>query len=126
MLHRIIHAAIISHLRTHLTNSALADQIVTWSDDLMLRRIFLNYRGERGLRLTQFGQQLMQCCFQCFEFKNSKGEVPSSHLLFLDSHAKMPYFYNDKLLVIYDPRFAVFLRLVNGELATLVEINLVD
>lgn len=122
-----VHAAIIADLRTRLAASPFAVRIAAWNDAQLLHRTFFNYRGMRGLRLTQFGQQLMRSCFQCYEFVNkSGGAIPAAHLLFLDSHAKMPYFWDRDKLIVYDKKFAVYLRLVGGDIATLVEIDLVD
>jgi hypothetical protein len=46
-------------------------------------------------------------------------------VLFLDRHAKMPYFCDRQKLVVYDKRFAVYLRLVGGDLAALMTIDIV-
>jgi hypothetical protein len=126
MPHRLIHDAILAHVRARLATSSFAKKIAAWSDEQMLRRTFSNYRGAQGLRLTHFGQQIMQYCFQCYEFENTTGEVLPAHLLFLECQAKMPYFWDRKKLVIYDKKFAVYLRLVGGDFATLIEINITD
>jgi hypothetical protein len=127
MDHQQIHAAVIGHLRTQLASTAFSDKLATWDDELMLHRLFSNYRGERGLRLTQFGHQIMQHCFQSYEFENTNNEkLRPIHLLFLDRHAKMPYFCDRQKLVVYDKQFAVYLRLVGGDLAALTAIDIID
>jgi hypothetical protein len=105
---------------------ALDEQIATWNDAQMVRQMFANYRSDSGLRLTQLGDQLMRTCFQNFEFKNCEESMQPSHLMFLDRHAKMPYFCDPTKIVIYDPLFATRLRLVGGRIATLMEIDTTD
>lgn len=122
-----IHSVIITHIRSCADELSLAEQISSWDDQQLLRQMFANYRNQSGLRLTQFGQQLMQMCFKCYEFEHLTHEIMQpSHLMFLDRHARMPYFCNPTRIIIYDPLFAVRLRLVNGCVATLMEIDTVD
>ena len=92
----------------------------------MLRQMFSNYRDGRGLRLTRFGQQLMGSNFRFYQFDLSDTTLQPTHLLFLDARAKMPYFCDENEIIVYDPAFAVRLRLVNGQIATLMEVDTID
>jgi hypothetical protein len=118
-----IHATIIRALRSRLGATPLADHLTQWDDEQIVRRLFCNYRDGRGLRLSQFGQQLMQHCFKSYEFETDESEHQhAACLLFLDNRAKMPYYWEKGKLVIYDTKFAGWLRLV-GSMRTLVEID---
>jgi len=48
------------------------------------------------------------------------------HLIFLDRRAKMPYYCDENEIVVYDPVLAVKLRLVDGRLSILMEIEMED
>jgi hypothetical protein len=118
-----IHTAVIHALRLRLATSPFAPQLAAWDDTQFVRRIFRNYRDGRGLRLSQFGQQLMQSCFKSYNFETGENEHQhAAYLLFLDNRAKLPYFWEPKKLVVYDEKFAAWLRLV-GDMPTLVEID---
>jgi hypothetical protein len=119
-----VHTAIIAHIRSRVIDT-LATQLGGWSDEQMLRQMFSNYRDGRGLRLTRFGQQLMGSYFQFYKFDLDAALQPAQ-LMFLDARGKMPYFCNESEIDIYDPAFAVRLRLVNGQVATLMEIDTID
>jgi hypothetical protein len=121
-----IHRAVIRFMRDH-TTLLIEEHAVNLTEELLARQMFANYRHGHGLRLTEFGQQLMQRCFQNFIFENYEKEtMQPSRLMFLDRHARMPYFCDPTKIVIYDPLFAVRLRLVAGHLATLMEIDTID
>jgi hypothetical protein len=119
-----VHATIIAYIRSRALDS-LAIQLAGWTDQQMLRQMFSNYREGRGLRLTRFGQQLMGSYFKFYKFDLENTLLPAQ-LLFLDARAKMPYFCDESEIDIYDLAFAVRLRLVNGQVATLMEIDTID
>ena len=45
------------------------------------------------------------------------------HLIALDGHVKLPYYFNKEHIVVFDPEFGVRLRLAGGRLSTLMEIE---
>ncbi len=118
------HAVIIAYIRSH-AKADFAEQLNAWSDEQMLRQMFSNYRDGHGLRLTKIGQHLMTANFQSYRFLLDESLTPPQ-LLFLDARAKMPYYCNDNEIVIFDPKFAVRLRLVDGNIGTLMEIDTPD
>lgn len=89
--------------------------------------MFSNYRGGRGLRLTQFGLQVMRCYFQGYEIKVPDDEdMQPVHLIFLDGKAKMPYYCGKGEIVVYDYVLGTKLRLVDGRLSILMQIEMED
>lgn len=77
-----------------------------------------------GLRLTEFGVEIMQRHFQSCRIDIPERELERPvHLMFLDVAAKMPYFVGDDFLIVYDHLLAFRLRLVDGSLSILVQIE---
>lgn len=96
------------------------------SDEQIVRCMFTNYRGERGLRLTNFGLQIMRGYFRGYETTIPEDETISPmHLVFLDDRATMPYYLDTekRIIVVYDRMLGVKLRLVDGRLSILLEIE---
>lgn len=90
----------------------------------ILRRVFRNYRGERGMRLSQFGLQIMQCYFRSYEIFIPDDEVILPvHLIFLDERAALPFFLDQQRIVVFNAEVGVKLRLLDGRLAKLVTIE---
>lgn len=120
-----IHHAIISYIREN--NKSSSEEILSFmalSDEQIAHRMFLNYRGSRGLRLTSFGLQIMQNHFKGYEISIPEDEkIQPLHLIFLDGKARMPYYCGDGKIVVYDYMLGVKLRLVDGRLSILMEID---
>ena len=77
-----------------------------------------------GLRLTEFGVEIMQRHFQSCRIAIAEQELERpAHLMFLDTMAKLPYFVGDDFLITYDHIMALRLRLVEGYLSILVQIG---
>ena len=111
----------LSHIFARQTKT---QKLTTLSDEQIIRRMFLNYRAEHGLRLTNFGLQVMQSHFKGYDIKvPDDEEVKPVHLIFLDSKAKMPYYCGEGKIVVYDHILGVKLRLVDGRLSILMEIE---
>lgn len=122
-----IYKTIISHIRESIRDDEEFVAFMALTDEQIIRRMFSNYRGERGLRLTQFGVQIMRQFFKGYEIKVPEDEkMQPLHLIFLDRRAKMPYYCGDKEIVIYDPVLAVKLRLLDGRISLLLEIETLD
>jgi hypothetical protein len=115
-----IHCVILRRVRAEPTIAASITALHEWDDEQLARRLFLNYRAGGGLRLTHLGHQILQRCFESFSFSF---DPQPAHLMYLDTHAKLPYFADKHLIVVYDPLFAVQLRLLDGNLGALVEID---
>jgi hypothetical protein len=119
-----LRTALIEQLRARVTSPEVKACLATWSDEELVRRMLVNYRDENGLRLTQFGHQIMQTCFQCFEFDTAK-QLQAAHVLFLSKRCTLPYYHAGGKLCVYDGRFASLLRLA-GDLDTMIEVDTVD
>lgn len=123
-----IHKTIVSHIRETVKNDdneLMA--FVALTDEQITRRMFSNYRGGLGLRLTKFGLQIMRQYFKGYELTVPEDEkLQPLHLIFLDKRAKMPYYCDESEIVVYDPVMAVKLRLVDGRLSILMEIEMED
>jgi len=90
-----------------------------------MHRMFFNHRGQRGVRLTQFGLQIMQSYFRSYEIQMPDDEVIKPlHLVFLDEHVSLPYYFGKGCIVVFDDELAVKLRLVDGRVSTLVAIEM--
>lgn len=122
-----IHKTIIAHIRESIKDIEEFIPFMALTDEQIIRRMFSNYRGARGLRLTQFGVETMRQFFKGYEIKVPEDEkLQPLHLIFLDRSAKMPYYCGDKEIVIYDPVLAVKLRLLDGRISLLMEIEMED
>lgn len=97
------------------------------TDEQMLRIMFVNYRrgdGGRGLRLTNFGLQIMRRWYRGFEVQMPQGcTLKSSHLLYLDSRATMPYHCSAGGFVIFERDLGIMLTLADGRVEVLMEIE---
>jgi hypothetical protein len=114
-----VHKAIIEYIIE--TNF---DKLIVSTDEQLIHRMFRNYRGERGMRLTKFGLEVMQCFFTAFEIDVPDDEVLTpKHLICLDDSAVMPYYFDTNHIVVFDAEFGMKLRLVNGRLSTLMNIE---
>jgi hypothetical protein len=117
-----IHGAIVDFLRE--THDPKLTPLIALPDVQIVHRMFFNYRGRRGVRLTNFGLQILRTYFQHYEVKVPKDEVIKPiHLVFLDDHATLPYYCDDGHIVVFDHELGVKLRLVDGRLSTLVNIE---
>ncbi len=97
------------------------------SDEQIVRMMFVNYRPRaksRGLRLTNFGLQFMRGMFQAIEVPMPEGHtVQARELLYLDKRATMPYHVSDTRIVVFEMDLGIMLRLADGDIATLIEIE---
>lgn len=109
-----VQRAIISHVQ------ALNYEFwASFTEDHVVHLIFLH-----GLRLTQYGLQILQCHFQSCRIDVPDNELHRpSHLVFLDTVAKMPYYCGDVYLVVFDHLLGFKLRLVEGRISTLKQIE---
>jgi len=127
-----IHATLILYLREQTTKDGgeLAAKFASLSDETIVRMMFSNYRGRedsRGLRLTKFGLQVMKRYFKGCEIDMPSGEkLQALHLLYLDSKCTMPYYCGDDGFVLYDQQLGIKLKLADGRINTLIEIESVS
>ncbi len=61
-----IHTAIIDYIKENKENP-LSEMFVSLTDEQLIRSMFSNYRGGRGLRLTNFGLQVMNTYFKGYD-----------------------------------------------------------
>lgn len=117
-----VHSAIIEFLRE--TADPNLRPLLALSDGQIIHRMFSNHRGQRGVRLTNFGLQIMESYFQSYTVSVPKDEVVKpSHLVFLDERATLPYYCGQGKIVVFDGELGVKLKLVDGRLSTLVSIE---
>lgn len=123
-----VHRAVVAHIReaSSSQNAELGSRFTSMSDEQIVRRMFANYRGERGLRLTNFGLQIMRGYFRGYETSIPEDEpISPMHLVFLDDRVTMPYYLDieRRFMVVYDRILGIKLRLVDGRLSILLEIE---
>jgi hypothetical protein len=119
-----IHTAIISYIREATIQEPLFAGFASLTDEQMVRQMFSNYRHGKGLRLSNFGLEVMRRHFMSYVIKVPDDEqLRPKHLLFLDANARMPYHCGKDEIVVYDHLLGVKLRLVNGRLSILVDVS---
>jgi hypothetical protein len=125
-----VHKAIVAYIReaTSETDSKIISKISSWSDEELMRQMFLNLRGNqngsRGLRLTNFGLTIMKTFFKGYEQKMPDGmTLMPLHLLYLDQHASMPYHCSDEGFCIFDHDLGIKMKLADGHIEILMEIE---
>jgi hypothetical protein len=115
-----IYRAILAHIR----ETSQDPKLLALTDEELIRYLFCNHRGQHGLRLTAFGLQVLQGLFTAYDIKMPADEVVlPKHLICLDRTARLPYYFDKQHIVVFDSEFGIKLRLVNGRLATLMEIE---
>lgn len=123
-----VHAKLISLLRdaTSKDENRVLDGK---TDEQVIRMMFGNFRGRdqsaRGLRLTNFGLQIMRTYFQAYDIRRPEGrKLQSLELIYLDKRAKLPYFIReDGDLVMFDPELGIKLKLADGDIGLLIEMD---
>lgn len=124
-----IHTAVLAYIRESAQGeqSDMAATFAAKDDAALVRMMFSSYRGKdspRGLRLSQFGLNVMKKYFRGYEIPMAEGEkLQASHLLYLDAKATMPYYCDAKGFVIYDQALGTKLKLAGGRVAVLIEIE---
>ena len=129
-MNSVIHDGVITCIRTQFANrpGELADKITAMDDGHIMRMMFSNFRGgennRRGLRLTKWGLMVMQLFFKGYDIAIPEGmKLKAADLLYLDSKATMPYYCGGGTLVVYDHVLGIKLKLADGLIATLIEIE---
>lgn len=133
-----VHAVLIAHVRAQaaLDGGELAAKFAAMPDQGLLRSMFSSYRSgdapaagstpvlPRGLKLSKFGLEVMRRYFKSYEVAMPDGErVETRHLLYLDRVATMPYYCSRDGFVFYEHQLAIKLRLADGKIGTLIEIE---
>jgi hypothetical protein len=115
-----VHRAILDHVRAN----SIDDELLSLTDQQLLFRMFFNQRGTQGMRLSRFGLVVMQNFFRGFDIATPKDEyLAPKHLVALEQHVTMPYYFDKEHIVLFDSELAVKLRLIGGRLSTLMEIE---
>ena len=124
-----VHIAIISCIRDMNTQEARLSTLDGLTNEQIVRLMFQNYRGRdktaRGLRLTNHGLEIMRAFFQAYEIEAFEGKRPgNSELIYLDRRAKLPYHISHNgNLVMFDPELGIKLKLADGDIRTLIEMD---
>lgn len=80
--------------------------------------VFKNYQPGRhkGLRLTQFGWELMRPHFRYWSYQCTPGWSPKpGHLIGLEQHLDWPYYHGAGYFRIFGEQDAMEIRLVNDD-----------
>lgn len=99
------------------------------TDEQVVRMMFGSFRGRdqttRGMRLTNMGLQVMTSYFQAYQIKRPEGrKVTAIELLYLDRRSKLPYFVGETgQLVMFDPDLGIKLKLCDGDIQTLIDMD---
>lgn len=84
----------------------------------LYNKIFLNLGSKkRNLRLTKFGLSVCNKHFETYEIKFPENFVILlKHYIFLEKNMCMPYYIGKKKLILFDPNWALRLKLSSGDL----------
>lgn len=90
--------------------------------------MFSNFRGKgeesRGLRLTNMGLEVMRAYFKSYDIALPEGhQIDIRRLLYLDRRATLPFFYSHDKLVLFEGDLGLKLKLADGDLDILMEID---
>lgn len=125
-----VHYALVSYIREmSQKNNSLIQILADKTDEQIIRLMFQNFRGRdksaRGLRLTNHGLEIMRAFFQAYEIEAFEGRRPgSTELIYLDRRAKLPYHIRENgSLVMFDPELGIKLKLADGDIRTLIEMD---
>lgn len=123
-----IHSALIDYIReqTEKEGGELYKKFSSMTDETVIRMMFGNFRGksERGMRLTNFGLQVMKRYFEGYEITMpSDIKLRTIHMIYLDQKAALPYYCSIEGFVIYDRDLGTKLKLADGKIDTLIEIE---
>lgn len=86
----------------------------TLSDDQLLRKLFLNYRSDTGIRLSAYGLDVLSKLYTGTEVSIAK-KATLKHILTLEAESRFPYFLSDKKIVSFDNMLSVKLKLFDGD-----------
>lgn len=120
-----IQRTILKHIRSAISDPSLKNL----EDDKLVRMIFFNFRGgskenARGLRLTNFGLQILQGIFQFVEIKFPEGhKLNIPEILYFDHRASLPYYISDDHVVVFEAELGMKLKLADGDVDTLMDIE---
>ena len=118
-----IHQQIISYIKEKSEDKT--DALFLLSDENLLRYIFINYRDDKGFRLTEDGHVLIRKFFTEYTIQLLKEEnITIPQLIFLDKKIKFPYHIDlkNKILFLFDKITAIKINLAGKNLTTFMEI----
>ena len=121
-----VHKFVIDYIRKQSLEDQgeLGSKFAEWSDERMVRTMFSNFRDQRGLRLTKYGLEIMKLYFRGCEVAIPEGASPhAKEIIYLDENAKLPYYCAMGSYVFYDLVFGVKVKLADGRIRTLIEIE---
>jgi hypothetical protein len=125
-----VHSAIIRHIRNVSSEMGgqFADHFSALSDEQIVRIMFSNFRGKgeesRGLRLTNMGLEVMRAYFKAYDIPLPEGhKIEIKRLLYLDRRASLPFYYSNERLILFEGDLGLKLKLADGDLDILMEID---
>lgn len=127
-----VQSSLIAYIRnaTQKDGNRTAARLATLTDEQIARMMFSNYRGRdqtaRGVRLTNFGVQMLMVYFQAYEVQCPEWVTfGTAQLLYLDNKAKLPYYVSDRerKIVVFDTELGIKLKLSDGDINTLIEMD---
>lgn len=124
-----IHCFVLKHVRAayETQTGIIAKKLSALSDDHLIRMMFASYRGKsdaKGLRLTNFGMQVLRSVFMCYEIKLPEGhKLKAPEILYLDHRATLPYFVSDEKIVVFETELGMKIKLADGDIFVLIEIE---
>lgn len=106
-----IHQIVLDRIR-NTTDYSKSD---TLSDEQLLRKLFLNYRGHTGIRLSAYGLDVLSKLYTGTSVSIAK-KATVKHLLSLEAKSRFPYFLSDKKIISFDNMLSIKLKLFDGDL----------
>lgn len=131
-----LHAKIVAHLRTQVEKdgSPFKEYFTDFTDAQVMRVIFFSFRGKetpQGMRLSPTGIRIMESYFKPYEITMPDGyHIGSADMLYLDAKAQWPYYIGfgvddggKERLVVFDHKLGIKLKLADGAISNLREIE---
>lgn len=120
-----VHAAIIASLRERSRDhsGAVHEQLSAMNDEQIARKVFRNYRSDRGLRLTNFGLQMMKTCYRSYDVDLIGEKRTSPELLYLDRNATLPYYLQGDHLILFESDLGIKIKMADGSIGRLIAIE---
>lgn len=124
MISKNLHQFILNELRDRAIATIIAedinDETKSFTDDIILKKIFYNYRLERGvprgLRLTFLGHSLLKTEFE-YHLYEHEDHLTNEIFLGLDRNMSWPYYVTKNRVAFYSNVDAAWFQLNGRSLA---------
>lgn len=121
----IAHKMVIEELRSIAADGAIDMPFVAeYSDERLLRMIFINFRASKGVRLSAFGREILTNIFRSYTFPlPPEFRISPAIIVWLERASPLPYFISSEKITVFEPTLAIRIKLADGDLSLLMAAN---